>query len=94
MAALASTYQFGTEADFVYGGDGDDLINGWAGNDTIYGDAGSDRIDGSTGVDQMYGGAGNDNYLVDDASDGVTERSPTTRRCCSSERQLHVGSQH
>ncbi|MFM9972831.1 MAG: beta strand repeat-containing protein, partial [Burkholderiales bacterium] len=41
--------------------------------DSLSGDAGANRIDGGAGVDSMAGGGGNDTYLVDNASDSVTE---------------------
>ncbi len=41
--------------------------------DTAVGSAGNDTLDGGTGADTMKGGAGNDTYIVDNASDTVTE---------------------
>jgi Ca2+-binding RTX toxin-like protein len=66
----------------VYGGSGndsltgDDLANtlfGSAGNDTLIGNGGNDFLDGAAGNDTMQGGTGNDTYVVDSASDVVTE---------------------
>ena len=50
-----------------------DLINGLGGNDTLTGDAGADTLDGGTGTDSLTGGAGNDTYVIDSASDKVSE---------------------
>lgn len=53
--------------DAIYGGDGNDLLNGiaahnmiGAGNDTLYGGTGGDTLIGGTGYDLLYGEAGND----------------------------------
>lgn len=48
-------------------------VIGGAGADTIIGTAGVNRIDGGGGADVMRGGAGNDIYVVDRASDLITE---------------------
>ena len=69
-------------SDTVYGGGGDDEMNGNGGNDFLYGQAGADRLeggegndmlDGGAGADVMIGGAGDDAYVVDNAADVVTE---------------------
>jgi hypothetical protein len=39
----------------------------------ITGNAGSNLLDGGAGADRLAGGLGNDTYIVDDASDSVTE---------------------
>jgi Ca2+-binding RTX toxin-like protein len=60
---------FGWEADFLYGEDGNDYIygggggdkvDGGRGNDTLRGDSGHDRMYGGTGSDRLYGGTGTD----------------------------------
>jgi Ca2+-binding RTX toxin-like protein len=48
---------------------------GNAGANSLTGTAFNDRIDGGAGADFMLGGAGNDTYIVDNASDAVTESS-------------------
>jgi Ca2+-binding RTX toxin-like protein len=72
----------GAGADRVDGGDGFDTIEGGAGDNTLQGSAdddvltagaGNDSLDGGTGTDAMAGGLGDDIYVVDDASDLVTE---------------------
>lgn len=55
--------------DFVWGGDGDDLISTLGGDDTVFGDAGSDRIWGGDGNDTLIGGAQNDIISGDAGSD-------------------------
>lgn len=57
------------------GGAGHDKLYGLAGNDTLVGNAGNDLLDGGLGIDTMSGGVGNDVYIVDNASDRVTENA-------------------
>ena len=59
--------------DVLDGLAGDDVLRGLAGNDTLIGGAGNDLLDGGLGTDSMTGGTGNDTYVVDAASDVVTE---------------------
>ncbi|MEQ1662143.1 MAG: putative Ig domain-containing protein [Thiobacillus sp.] len=59
--------------DTLNGGAGNDTLNGLAGNDTLNGNAGNDRLDGGTGNDTLRGGTGDDTYIVDSATDVVTE---------------------
>ncbi|EJT04733.1 M10 family metallopeptidase, partial [Rhizobium sp. CCGE 510] len=51
----------------AFAGTGNSLAN------TITGGAGNDTLDGGAGNDTLIGGAGNDIYLVDSASDAITE---------------------
>ena len=60
-------------ANIIIGNGGNNSLNGLDGNDTLYGGLGNDSLDGGAGADAMNGGAGNDIYVVDDASDTVTE---------------------
>lgn len=46
--------------DLIYGGDGDDELDGDSGNDIIYGGRGSDEIDGGFGNDILNGGEDDD----------------------------------
>lgn len=48
-------------------------LYGLGGNDTLIGNTGGDTLDGGTGADAMSGGDGDDVYIVDNASDRVTE---------------------
>jgi serralysin len=59
--------------DTLTGGSMDDTLSGLGGNDTLTGNAGNDRLDGGAGDDTMRGGAGNDRYVVNSASDVVSE---------------------
>ncbi|MDP2831692.1 MAG: calcium-binding protein [Pseudomonadota bacterium] len=59
-------------------GTGNTLNNtliGNGGSNTLMGLAGDDSLDGGAGADSMTGGAGNDIYVVDNASDVVTENA-------------------
>ncbi|MGQ0676728.1 MAG: beta strand repeat-containing protein, partial [Rhodospirillales bacterium] len=63
----------GTGADVLDGGEVADTLTGGGGNDTLRGFAGADTLDGGAGADTMVGGKGDDIYIVNDASDLVTE---------------------
>ena len=52
---------------------GHDSLNGGDGADTLQGGGGNDTLDGGTGGDSLLGGTGNDVYVVDSATDAVTE---------------------
>ncbi|MEZ0318205.1 MAG: hypothetical protein ACAH10_15040, partial [Methylophilaceae bacterium] len=56
-------------ANWLVGNDGVNSIQGGAGNDTL---------DGGLGVDILLGGAGNDLYIVDEATEVVTEDATAT----------------
>ena len=47
-------------ADTLYGGAGNDTINGLNGADILYGGTGNDILDGGSQNDTLYGGSGND----------------------------------
>lgn len=53
----------------IYGGGGDDVIQGGAGDDTIYGNTGDDTIDSGDGLNSAMGGLGNDSITGGSASD-------------------------
>jgi Ca2+-binding RTX toxin-like protein len=61
---IANDITGNASANTLYGGGGDDSLHGGGGNDIL---------DGGTGADAMDGGTGDDRYVVDDASDVVTE---------------------
>jgi Ca2+-binding RTX toxin-like protein len=46
--------------DFIFGGFGDDTLQGLAGNDQLYGGDGNDLLWGGAGNDALIGGAGQD----------------------------------
>lgn len=59
--------------DVIAGLGGNDAIDGESGNDYIEGNAGHDLLDGGSGADTLIGGTGNDVYVIDNASDLITE---------------------
>ncbi|HWA39795.1 MAG TPA: calcium-binding protein [Burkholderiales bacterium] len=78
--ASANTLQGGDGSDSLQGWGGDDSLSGGIGNDSLYGGqqfsavaSGNDTLDGGAGADSMAGGSGDDVYLVDSASDIVSE---------------------
>ncbi|WP_353427884.1 hypothetical protein NHB34_01870 [Polynucleobacter sp. MWH-UH19D] len=52
-----------------------DTLYGGAGNDTLNGYYGNDYLDGGTGTDVLKGWEGNDTYVIDNAGDIVNETS-------------------
>ena len=58
----ADDFDFGStnQGQTMYGGAGNDAIDGGNGSDTIYGGSGNDTINGNNGADTIYGGSGND----------------------------------
>jgi Ca2+-binding RTX toxin-like protein len=46
--------------DFLYGGQGNDVLAGYGADDFLYGQHGNDRVLGSSGKDQLFGGWGHD----------------------------------
>lgn len=62
-------------SDVLDGAGGNDTLLGGTGNDSLGGGADNDQLDGGGGTDSMTGGLGNDTYLVDIASDVVSEAS-------------------
>jgi Ca2+-binding RTX toxin-like protein len=60
-------------ANMITGNAAANRVNGGAGNDTLIGGAGNDTLTSGTGTDLMIGGDGNDTYIVDSASDVVSE---------------------
>ena len=60
-------------ANALTGNDRANLLMGLGGIDTLSGGAGDDTLNGGTGADSMSGGTGNDTYIVDIATDTVTE---------------------
>ena len=51
----------------------DNTLTGNSGDNTLDGDSGDDTLDGGSGDDSMSGGTGDDIYVVDSASDTITE---------------------
>jgi Ca2+-binding RTX toxin-like protein len=57
----------------LFGGIGNDRLEGGAGADHLFGDEGNDDLDGGEGADELVGGVGNDTYVVDNSGDTVRE---------------------
>ncbi len=64
----------------IYGGMGNDRVNGGRGHDTIYGGEGDDRLDGGRGDDSIRGGGGTDTVEGGTGNNSVSEGSPTVSR--------------
>ncbi|MBH0181395.1 MAG: hypothetical protein HP490_06900, partial [Nitrospira sp.] len=64
-----------TGNNILTGNSGNNILTGDAGNDILTGNAGDDTLDGGAGADAMAGGLGDDIYVIDSASDRVTEAS-------------------
>ncbi|QLQ09452.1 MAG: hypothetical protein HZY75_02465 [Nocardioidaceae bacterium] len=63
--------------DVVYGGAGNDFVNGAFDNDTIYGGGGRDFIRSGPGNDTIYGGPGKDKLRCSEGGGDVAYRDPT-----------------
>jgi VCBS repeat-containing protein len=63
--------QNGTVADTIYGGAGNDTIDGKNGNDTLYGGSGNDTLIGGQGDDTLYGGSGSDTIEGGSGDDAI-----------------------
>ncbi|WP_299936739.1 Hint domain-containing protein [uncultured Pelagimonas sp.] len=60
----AGDHSDSSDADLVYGYDGDDLIQSGADADTVYGGTGADTIEGGLGADDLHGDAGDDSINI------------------------------
>ena len=78
------------EDDYLYGGAGNDTLNGNNGNDELYGEEGDDILNGGNGNDILSGGTGNDTlnggtgddtyvFNLGDGQDTITENSGDDR---------------
>ncbi|MBE9220315.1 LamG-like jellyroll fold domain-containing protein, partial [Dolichospermum flos-aquae] len=63
----------GTAAINGTGNTGNNVITGNAGNNSLDGAAGNDTLNGGDGIDTLVGGIGDDVYIVDTATDVITE---------------------
>ena len=83
LAQASVTYALSAEVEnltligtSVISGTGNTLDNVLSGNsaaNTLTGGAGNDTLNGGAGIDTLLGGAGNDIYVVDSATDILTE---------------------
>ncbi|MEZ6102613.1 MAG: calcium-binding protein [Pirellulaceae bacterium] len=55
----------------MYGGTGNDTLNGGSARDVIFGDAGNDTLNGNGGRDLLYGGIGNDDIVGGGGDDSI-----------------------
>jgi len=62
----------GDSNNMIYGGVGDDTLNGAEGNDNIYGQAGNDTVFGAEGNDRVQGGPDRDVVFAGDGDDVVS----------------------
>lgn len=58
-----------TDSNFLYGGNGNDLLVGGEGGDFLFGNPGDDLMRGGPGIDYMHGGIGDDRLNGDDEPD-------------------------
>ena len=58
-----------TSGDFIFGGTGDDLVDGQGGDDVLFGDEGDDTVIGGDGDDQVFGDEGDDTVSGGDGAD-------------------------
>ena len=71
-SAFADTLKgqnFGTQANDLSGGAGNDALWGFGGNDSLWGETGDDTLYGGAGNDLLSGGAGNDSLAGGTGSD-------------------------
>lgn len=61
----------GEEADFRFGDDGDNVLEGLGGDDRIWGRAGADELLGGDGNDRLYGGTEDDVLRGDGGTDAL-----------------------
>nr|WP_302850069.1 bluetail domain-containing putative surface protein [Sphaerospermopsis torques-reginae] len=65
----------GTAAINGTGNAGNNVLTGNSANNTLNAGAGNDTLDGGAGIDALIGGLGNDVYIVDSATDIITENA-------------------
>jgi len=73
LANLENITLTGTGAINATGNISDNRLTGNGGNNSLTGGDGNDTLTGSAGVDSLAGGLGNDVYMVDTATDVITE---------------------
>jgi VCBS repeat-containing protein len=61
----------GDKCQIIYGGAGNDTLNGTGNSDLIYGGSGNDTIKGNDGDDKIYGGSGSDTINANNGCDTI-----------------------
>ena len=61
----------GNDGQIIYGGAGNDTLNGTGKDDNIYGGSGNDTIKGNDGDDTIYGGSGSDTINANNGNDTI-----------------------
>ena len=61
----------GNDGQTIYGGAGNDTLNGTGKDDNIYGGSGNDTIKGNDGDDTIYGGSGSDTINANNGNDTI-----------------------
>jgi Ca2+-binding RTX toxin-like protein len=76
FTTFASKYTLSTTPNnLIYSGSSNFTGTGNKNANIITGNSGNDTLNGGVGADTLIGGAGNDTYVLDNASDVVTENS-------------------
>jgi Ca2+-binding RTX toxin-like protein len=77
LSSSGGAYLYGEAGDdtlsgkVVWGGDGNDTVNGTDRSDRLHGDDGNDEIHGKDGDDAIFGGAGTDSLFGDNGGDAL-----------------------
>jgi VCBS repeat-containing protein len=61
----------GDEGQIIYGGAGNDTLNGTGKSDIIYAGSGNDTVKGNDGDDTIYGGSGSDTINANNGNDTI-----------------------
>ncbi|GCL41010.1 beta strand repeat-containing protein [Dolichospermum planctonicum] len=64
-----------SQNDTIIGDTQNNQLSGNAGNDSLNGAAGNDTLNGGAGTDTLIGGLGDDIYIIDSATDIITENA-------------------
>jgi Ca2+-binding RTX toxin-like protein len=64
-----------SQNDTIIGDAQNNQLSGNAGNDSLNGAAGNDTLNGGAGTDTLIGGLGDDIYIIDSATDTITENA-------------------
>jgi Ca2+-binding RTX toxin-like protein len=73
LGTTAVNFLGNSAANRITGTAAADTLNGNGGDDTLIGGVGSDSLTGGVGNDSLTGGVGNDTYVVDGATDKISE---------------------